>query len=53
MPNLNWKNVLKKNFNTHENKINFIITGSVRLDFLRESDFLRTSEPIDQHRSSQ
>jgi predicted AAA+ superfamily ATPase len=33
----NWKNLLKDFFDTHEDKINFIITGSARLDLLRRS----------------
>ncbi len=33
----NWKNILKDFFDTHENRINFIVTGSARLDLLRKS----------------
>ena len=33
----NWKNLLKDFFDTHEKKINFIVTGSARLDLLRRS----------------
>ena len=33
----NWKNLLKDFFDTHEDKINFIVTGSARLDLLRRS----------------
>ncbi|MBU8912366.1 MAG: ATP-binding protein [Desulfobacterales bacterium] len=33
----NWKNILKDFFDTHEDKINFIVTGSARLDLLRKS----------------
>ncbi|MCK5154032.1 MAG: ATP-binding protein, partial [Spirochaetales bacterium] len=32
-----WKNLLKDFFDTHEDKINFIVTGSARLDLLRRS----------------
>ncbi|MEI7483050.1 MAG: ATP-binding protein [Elusimicrobiota bacterium] len=32
-----WKNILKDYFDTHENKIRFIVTGSARLDMFRSS----------------
>lgn len=32
-----WKNILKDFFDTHENKANFIVTGSARLDMFRRS----------------
>lgn len=32
-----WKNILKDVFDTHEDKVNFIITGSARLDVMRKA----------------
>ena len=32
-----WKNILKDFFDTHEKKVNFIVTGSARLDMFRKS----------------
>jgi predicted AAA+ superfamily ATPase len=32
-----WKNILKDFFDTHEKKVNFVITGSARLDMFRKS----------------
>jgi len=32
-----WKNILKDFFDTHEDSVNFIITGSARLDMFRKS----------------
>lgn len=32
-----WKNILKEYFDTYENKINIIVTGSARLDMFRRS----------------
>ncbi|MBU2574641.1 MAG: ATP-binding protein [Elusimicrobia bacterium] len=32
-----WKNILKDYFDAHENKVNFIVTGSARLDMFRSS----------------
>ena len=32
-----WKNILKDYFDTYENKINFIVTGSAKLDMFRKS----------------
>jgi uncharacterized protein len=32
-----WKNILKGHFDTYEGKVNFIVTGSARLDVLRKA----------------